>query len=1169
MDSKLANHPKRVLKKVKDFENIHDYFNYVTTEFGNENIQFSGYKWTADDLYDLYLAGDKEAVLKLALPESTDFSDLPFIKSSYDKPDRLPLQGTFLAEDTVKFPCKPAQKCVEKYFEAKEWDNKLMEHPRFMNLWPNRHTDLGFAKVELMNAKQNLIVTKQKYEESLTEMKKDKEELKKKSDELREFTITFNNLAFRNIYNRVESEKKINAHMELNFKKLNKGKNVMKNIETMIDAQEDMKVRIEKMQIYEDFLNRVVESSAGKYDNIQQILDRYDSVAFMKRQIVRNHVQDMFKMDVLQGKLMRYISERQDIVRNYNNQMANLDRRYKFVQKRYFHWKNAVHRMKKLCNRERAQTQSVEASIWNLYVQMCMRKKMPIKEKKGNYKTQLAYILITIKQYEKIAEIAEEKYELYLRSRTNSSMSARKEGDKIEEVPVGTTFLAKKSVETQTKDVTLVEASTMIWWEDEVQMTTSAIPPSPQNIEEKALEVEDSKMKETTEEEKILTDQITLVEEPKTFKVDNSMKEPKLRLIETLETLKKEETIQVSRLDKLEIMDRQLEHKSEILKESCDEKSLSDLDTSVAIQTDQIDTQDKGHQYELFVSIHCQTLNDDELEELQELHQQLDAEKQVLDADEQEVAWLKRETELNIKLMRPSRKKIVEVRRRAGKSPYVKLESTGSIHSGESIKSKGLEEWDDSAAHWFYPQEWGEPLDVLLHTGRRMSTSMKELSSETVAARDSELEPPIWGEFIADGILRRLQEALSSKEQGLDDGADRRESIWTEETKSEERKTSTGKEEIITQVAATKYVKTVEKQQLDYHQIYLKDMNLVDAWTQTLHEQTEDWTQTLPLREQYGWTQTETINQIIQTDEQVKQLSVEYTEVYTQTDVSPVQKHRVEKITVDEETKSSEMRKLSVQLKHLSRSELKSEEEQTRKRMEVSAKVLQTSVESDDTFATKASGRKSLKPLKPATKKKSLTSVKTIAASQKTMITMQEAISSVTANEEGTKKLVSKRLKGLPRLALKKTPSKPLVSTLQPLISVPKITRPCKQTAEMSVSHERISTGVKKEDKRSLQKFQMTKSNVRVSWSGHKVDSSAKSLLPDVFTEMSSISSSSSSNMTKLSKKPITKEKLKLDDLVDKLSKSSLDTQEEYPSLGSLEEKQWSYASSTSSANRL
>lgn len=56
-----------------------------------------------------------------------------------------------------------------------------------------------------------------------------------------------------------------------------------------------------------DFLTRVVESSAGKYNNIQQILNRYDSVAFTKRQIVRNHMEDMFKLDVLQEKLVSFI----------------------------------------------------------------------------------------------------------------------------------------------------------------------------------------------------------------------------------------------------------------------------------------------------------------------------------------------------------------------------------------------------------------------------------------------------------------------------------------------------------------------------------------------------------------------------------------------------------------------------------------------------------------------------------------------------------------------------------------------------------------------------------------------------------------------------------------------------------------------------------------------
>lgn len=58
-----------------------------------------------------------------------------------------------------------------------------------------------------------------------------------------------------------------------------------------------------------DFLTRVVESSAGKYDNIQQILNRYDSVAFTKRQIVRNHMEVMFKLDVLQENLVSFFGK--------------------------------------------------------------------------------------------------------------------------------------------------------------------------------------------------------------------------------------------------------------------------------------------------------------------------------------------------------------------------------------------------------------------------------------------------------------------------------------------------------------------------------------------------------------------------------------------------------------------------------------------------------------------------------------------------------------------------------------------------------------------------------------------------------------------------------------------------------------------------------------------
>lgn len=63
-----------------------------------------------------------------------------------------------------------------------------------MHWWPSRHLDPEFAKLKLIDAKQNFLLTKQLYTESMVEIKKDQEILKNKSKKLREFTITFNDV---------------------------------------------------------------------------------------------------------------------------------------------------------------------------------------------------------------------------------------------------------------------------------------------------------------------------------------------------------------------------------------------------------------------------------------------------------------------------------------------------------------------------------------------------------------------------------------------------------------------------------------------------------------------------------------------------------------------------------------------------------------------------------------------------------------------------------------------------------------------------------------------------------------------------------------------------------------------------------------------------------------
>lgn len=703
---------------------------------------------------------------------------------------------------------------------------------------------------------------------------------------------------------------------------------------------------------------------------------------------------------------MKLISERKDAIRDFNNQMSDLARRYKFVVRRYQHWENAVQRLKKLCNKERAQTCSVEASVWNLYVEMCARKRMPLKEDKNDYKAQLAYILLTIKQYEKILEIAQEKYAKYRPTRSESStVLIRKPAKQIEDITVANSkdepvSTVKESKGSQTLNVGCVDVATMIWWEDELRLANAGTSrenepgeyletmltqseefewlnppdessePSKSIIQREFSRIRDFKQddisKRSTKGASVLGLKKSSIEELKNRKLrSESCKESLLArsIIKDAEgkvkLSKVSMPVQKSRKNKstkeLRRKQGKLEHIVE--KNLVSKPHHSPKELSIGSQTEKVEMQDKCEQFELYVSVDVQTM---EVADLADEHT-------VLAEVNEELAWLKQATTLNRQLISPS----IAVKK--------SLDSTISVRSTDSARN-----WNDTQADWFYPaewratllnmaaeevQNWHHPLDrsdssvgELLPTGRHMSIAMKEqntvrypskqiqissiifsdqrmdgfkLGKESIlmgqhrGSKDLLLERPGVQETLAltdIGLVQRLQTVLAERElqrsnrediEIMKEPTDSKKSVWTElldritkkiklaaEEKGEvylKTKRPTEFKPRNTEMRLESWTKAIDKVKdskkvIDLHpneeddaiQENLIEFANVDAWTQTPRDQTDDWVQTMPVKEQYGWSQTDQVDEMTQTeDSDTDKDTMEYNEIATQTDKLP------------------------------------------------------------------------------------------------------------------------------------------------------------------------------------------------------------------------------------------------------------------------------------------
>lgn len=113
-------------------------------------------------------------------------------------------------------------------------------------------------------------------------------------------------------------------------------------------------------------------------------------------------------------------------VMGLNNYVANLFTRYENAKARALQWETTVAQIKSHTLQKLAELHQAKITCWDIYLQMCKRKKMEPTLKEGDVEHQLLYIKSTLMELAKIVRLTKRRTNRDISSsRAETPMSAR------------------------------------------------------------------------------------------------------------------------------------------------------------------------------------------------------------------------------------------------------------------------------------------------------------------------------------------------------------------------------------------------------------------------------------------------------------------------------------------------------------------------------------------------------------------------------------------------------------------------------------------------------------------------------------------------------------------------------------------------------------------------
>ncbi|XP_056636601.1 coiled-coil domain-containing protein 42 homolog [Diorhabda sublineata] len=244
-------------------------------------------------------------------------------------------------------------------------------------------------------------------------------ELNEKEKQLRENFIHFDQFITENMEKRERAEKKIKDDKILCEQRRKDIEKCEKDYIALKEAKFEMDKKIKEYKLYENFLDKVVDTSQ-EFISIQDMINRYMTLLSAKLSLAKLQEQNLVALERAKSDMMKLIEEKNFIIMGLNNQIANLQSRFENAKIKSIDCEHLVLKIKNNAVLQLHEIDEVKSSIWNLYTHMAQSKEHPIKIDKDNVEEQVMYIKRTLTELAKVNQILRKRAKAALKTKSKT-----------------------------------------------------------------------------------------------------------------------------------------------------------------------------------------------------------------------------------------------------------------------------------------------------------------------------------------------------------------------------------------------------------------------------------------------------------------------------------------------------------------------------------------------------------------------------------------------------------------------------------------------------------------------------------------------------------------------------------------------------------------------------
>lgn len=209
---------------------------------------------------------------------------------------------------------------------------------------------------------------------------------------------------------RDRAQTQINEDIKVREKREEQINELHENYQHKTEMKIVLDAHVRKYQIYENYLQRVIKDHPDECSNINEIINRYETLIEAKTYLAAKQEIDLNALESARSRMAKLIETNGFIIVGLNNRVTQLQLRYQNVARDVLYWENIVESIQSNTIRLRCEIDAIKRCTWNIYVAMCKHKGIDEMDvfRQEDFERQIIFIKKTLVEVARITKAVED-----------------------------------------------------------------------------------------------------------------------------------------------------------------------------------------------------------------------------------------------------------------------------------------------------------------------------------------------------------------------------------------------------------------------------------------------------------------------------------------------------------------------------------------------------------------------------------------------------------------------------------------------------------------------------------------------------------------------------------------------------------------------------------------